>query len=161
MHGNTLRSLSVGYLPGNVPIQLGAAMTSLSQIVLPLAESRLLVEKGIKLDTAMVWFVMTEGSFCQKVFPIGEVPYDPGVSYELVSAPTLSELLDAIRVKADAIEVKINRRTELERHEDDEQVCWELVGQGQGSCEDDWQQAVGKGSTDLLAAAALLMEVAK
>jgi len=117
-------------------------MTSLSQIVLPLPESRSLVEKGIKLDTAMVWFVMTEGSFCQKVFPIGEVPYDPGVSYELVSAPTLSELLDAIYARYDNAEIT-------------------MYGSG---LIDEW---IGKEAhqqnedTDLLAAYALLMEVAK
>ena len=133
-------------------------MTSLESIVLPLEQSRALVEHGIVLDTAMVW-VRDPNT--------GDISVDARENRDvslwsiLCPTPVLSELLDAIRVKADAIEVKINRRTELERHEDDEQVCWELVGQGQGSCEDDWQQAVGKGTTDLLAACALLLEVAK
>ena len=133
-------------------------MSTLESVVLPLEQSQSLAEHGVVLDTALRW-VTNPYNKEPFVIPVWFPPADGEVV--LCPAPVLSELLDAIRVKADAIEVKINRRMELERHEYDEQVCWELVGQGQGSCEDDWQQAVGKGTTDLLAACALLMEVAK
>lgn len=114
MHGNTLRSLSVGYLPGNVPIQLGEAMTSLSQIVLPLAESRALAEAGIVLDTALVWtgvWGINAHWHVESREQIEMIRSNPaldrlenGATFEdrglvIVAAPTLSELLDAIRAK--------------------------------------------------------------
>ena len=139
-----------------LPCPEGEAMTSLESIVLPLEQSRALVEHGIVLDTAMVWFVMTEGSFCQKVFPIGEVPYDPGVSYELVSAPTLSELLDAIRAK---VGNPLDERTIVLAQDGHREVTCRAEVRYERS-----EKVIAKiayNDTDLLAAAALLMEVAK
>jgi hypothetical protein len=145
-------------------------VSTLESIVLPLADSRALVEHGIVLDTAMVWAEMDGGYQCdengdpqQEMPPYADVvPGDsPYHGTFICLAPVLSELLDAIRAKADAMETKVDRGMKLERHEWDGKIDWELVGQGKGNCEDDWREAEGKDSTDLLAAAALLLEVSK
>ena len=143
-------------------------MSTLESVILPLKESQSLAAAGIVLDTALVWVYVKDanGKIVLTVMPSEDAAADClGADCDgqkvICSAPVLSELLDAIRAKADAIEERMNRGMELERHEEEEQILYELVGQGHGNCEDDWQQAVGKGSTDLLAAAALLREVSK
>jgi hypothetical protein len=145
-------------------VQSEADMTSLESIVLPLAESRSLVEHGIVLDTALYWFRFTRAE--DRIIGDGySVARSDGSYYvpvkKVCPAPVLSELLDAIRAKADAMEAKVDRGMKLERHEWDGKIDWEIVGQGKGNCEDDWMEAEGKGDTDLLAAAALLLEVSK
>ena len=133
-------------------------MSTLESVVLPLKESQSLAAAGITLDTALVWVEYSTATYSE--WHVRERQRETSTTLAgAVSAPTLSELLDAIRAKADAIEERMNRGMELERHEEEEQILYELVGQGHGNCEDDWQQAVGKGSTDLLAACALLQEV--
>lgn len=134
-------------------------MTSLESIVLPLEQSRALVEKGIVLDTVASW--ITDGTTHSRPVIIEPAVYEVFKSRIICPAPVLSELLDAIRAKADAMEAEVDRGMKLERHEWDGKIDWEIVGQGKGNCEDDWREAEGKDSTDLLAAAALLLEVAK
>ena len=79
-------------------VQPEASMTSLEQIVLPLAESRLLVEHGVVLDTAMVWIRYSCGSY--ETWHPQERIGQPELNMETaVPAPVLSELLDAIRAR--------------------------------------------------------------
>jgi hypothetical protein len=122
-------------------VQSEADMTSLESIVLPLTESRALVENGIVLDTAISW---------EKGGPIftGWAHSDIYVA----PAPVLSELLDAIRARVDDADAEFSSgkyrvdgkvRTGLT-------VDWGEVGHVQAF-----------GDIDLLAAAALLMEVSK
>jgi hypothetical protein len=135
---------------------------TLETIVLPLEQSRALVEAGIVLDTAMVYLLYSHLNGSHETWYPREKEGQPELNMRnAVPAPVLSELLDAIRAKADAMETKVDRGMKLERHEWDGKIDWELVGQGKGNCEDDWCEAEGKDSTDLLAAAALLMEVSK
>ena len=139
-------------------------MTSLESIVLPLPESRALAEAWIALDTVAWW----QRSLAHIDHPMSV--HIKGDNSELgiedffedvCPAPTLSELLDAIRKRVDELITKSGRNLELSRTELDDAIYWEVIGRGKNDCEDDWQQAVGNGSTDLLAAAALLREVSK
>jgi hypothetical protein len=116
----------------------GEAMTSLENIVLPLAESRALVEKGIVLETAISW---------EKGGPIftGWAHSDIYVA----PAPVLSELLDAIRAKCASVEFQAVC---------DKDVSWKAICFRGGELKAYYANRV---STDLLAAAALLMEVSK
>jgi len=129
-------------------------VTTLDSIVLPLSDSRALVEHGIVLDTALVWWKQVG----KDDRPTVHARQGSFLSFIDCPAPVLSELLGAIRVKADAMEVKADRRMEVVRHEQG-LIVWEIIGHGRGTCEDDWQAAVGMGDTDFLAAIALLMEV--
>lgn len=134
-------------------------MTSLESIVLPLEQSRALVEHGIVLDTVASW--IADGATHSRPVIIEPAVYEAVKSRIVCPAPVLSELLDALRAKADAMEARVDRGMKLERHEWDGKINWEIVGQGKGNCEDDWREANGEALTDLLAAAALLMEVSK
>lgn len=122
-------------------------MTPLEQIVLPLAESRLLAEKGIVLETALQW-VTNPYNKEPFVIPV----WIPRADEETVlcPAPTLSELLDAIRGKVEDIDADfvIGR---WKANKDD--INWTVY----------WREGMAHelGATDLLAAYELLMEVTK
>jgi len=74
-------------------------MATLESVVLPLAQSRSLVEHGIALDTAMVWVESPAGWNKYKVIATGDGKYFTPEAHAACPAPTLSELLDAIREK--------------------------------------------------------------
>ena len=125
-------------------------MTSLEQIVLPLPESRALAEK-VKLDTAMVWvrdnddqhISVVERSRTEEILDLkGEVTV-------LCGAWVLSELLDAIRAK---VPYPVRFESSPFRGKTSLIASWDW-GHSECRCE--------RGSTDLLAAYALLLEVAK
>ena len=131
-------------------------MTSLEQIVLPLAESRALAEAGIKMDTALVWvgvwginahwhvesreqIEMIRSNSALDRLENGATFEDRGLV--IVGAPTLSELLDAIRAR-NPVACVVNFSVM-------EKKCWHFFG----------EEKVIKAPTDLLAAYALLREV--
>jgi hypothetical protein len=116
-------------------------MTSLEQIVLPLAESRALVEAGVVLETVFQW---TRG--IDRPIPNYTVWTHEGES--LAPAPVLSELLDAIRAK----HLDVNFEIYDTPHGERKIQAW---------MNDDVDEVETEGTTDLLAAAALLMEVSK
>ena len=140
-------------------------MTSLESIVLPLSESRALAEK-VKLDTALVWVYVKDANgrivltvMSRRDADAACLGADCDGQKVICGAPTLSELLDAIR-KATG-----DKDTEFAfgkyRVDEGEIQCgvsadwtdpknWEADGHAQEF-----------GSTDLLAAYALLLEVAK
>ena len=140
----------------------------LESVVLPLAESRALAEAGIVLDTALVWVYVKDANgkivltvMSRRDAAAACLGADCDGQKVICGAWTLSELLDAIRKRVDELITKSGRNLELSRTELDDAIYWEVIGLGKNDCEDDWQQAVGEGSTDLLAAAALLREVSK
>lgn len=123
-------------------------MSSLEQIVLPLAESRALAEK-VKLDTVMVW-VRDPNT--------GDISVDSKENRDvslwsiLCPAPVLSELLDAIRKKQPYAVVQCGDRPRGYVGSE-KRACLAMQPEG---CSD-----IRYGDTDLLAAYALLLEVAK
>lgn len=121
-------------------------MTSLESIVLPLEQSRALVEHGIVLDTALFW--IQDGSHHQRPVVIEPSVYVAYKSRIICSAPTLSELLDAIRAKHSDVNFEIY-----------DTPHW--VRKIQAWMNDDVDEVETEGTTDLLAAAALLMEVSR
>jgi len=124
-------------------------MSSLEQIVLPLAESRALVEAGIVLETAMRW-VKNHYNQAPFAIPVWFPPADGEVV--LCPAPALSELLDAIRAKQPYAVVQCGDRPRGYVGSE-KRACSAMQPEG---CSD-----IRYGDTDLLAAYALLMEVAK
>ena len=126
-------------------------MTSLEQIVLPLEQSHSLVERGIVPDTVASW--ITDGATHSRPVIIEPAVYAALKSRIICPAPTLGELLDAIRAKVGkpthetTVILDRNPRRTIE-------CCAGIRTEG-GKYE------VADGSTDLLAAAALLMEVSK
>ena len=137
-------------------------MTSLEQIVLPLEQSRSLVEHGIVLDPALVWAEMDGGYQCdengdpqQEMPPYADVvPGDsPYHGTFICPAPTLGELLDAIRAK---VGNPLEERTIILSQDGHlEAPCCAGARSPQG------EYQIAYNDTDLLAAAALLMEVSK
>ena len=143
-------------------------MKGLESVVLPLAESRALAEAGIALDTAMVWVYVKDANgrivltvMSRRDAAAACLGADCDGQKVICGVWTLSELLDAIRKRVDELITKSGRNLELSRTELDDAIYWEVIGLGKNDCEDDWLQAQGKGSTDLLAAAALLREVSR
>jgi hypothetical protein len=141
-------------------------MTSLESIVLPLAESRALVEAGVVLETALVW--VPAGEFDE--YEDGEsrepvlmekkdtLDEDDGPMYEFTPAPVLSELLDAIRAKVgDAEFHSYNVNTVI----DIGNRTWEVLGDYIGVARRYKIVERAPALTDLLAAAALLMGVSR
>ena len=139
-------------------------MTSLEQIVLPLAESRALAEK-VKLDTVFSWAAGLYDSETAAVWTEcakkdlaamrdyeHRHPDEPDTTPwpEPIPAPTLSELLDAIRAKGYGdIRFDWNLSVPSERR------CMAIVANSTNG------EHHAYGATDLLAAASLLLEVAK
>ena len=124
-------------------------MTTLESVVLPLAESRSLVEKGIVLDTVAWW----QRSLVHIDHPVSaHIKGDNSAMgiedffEDICPAPTLSELLDAIR----------------ERHPDAEIISrctWPGAALVIRFGENYYKNIYG--DTVILAACALLLEVAK
>jgi hypothetical protein len=126
-------------------------VTSLESIVLPLAESRALVEHGVVLETVMYW----QRSTMHKDHPVSvhvrgdnEILNIEDFFEDICPAPTLGELLDAIRARVHPTFLGIDG------------PFWEVKWiepsnavplQERGSSKQD----------SLLAAAALLMEVSR
>jgi hypothetical protein len=131
-------------------------MTSLESIVLPLEQSRALVEHGIVLETtALVW--IAEGQLDDEdneptIFPrVDALDDEGGPMWDFIPAPVLSELLDAIREKVGDeswCELFWGKKSHLEVLKTNTDSDDDLLGEGEAP-------------TDLLAAAALLMEVSK
>ena len=139
-------------------------MHNLESVVLPLAESRALVEAGIVLETALVW--VPAGEFDE--YEVGEngepvlmekkdtLDEDDGPMYDFTPAPVLSELLDAIRAK---VGNPLDERT----------IILAMDGHREVTCRAEVRYErsektickIAYNDTDLLAAAALLMEVSK
>lgn len=134
-------------------------MTSLEQIVLPLEQSRQLMEHGIALDTAMVWVYVKDanGKIVLTVMPRRDASAaclgaDCDGQKVICGAWVLSELLDAIRAKQPYAVVQCGNR----RHDcvgSERSACSAMQPEG---CSD-----IRYGDTDLLAAYALLLEVAQ
>lgn len=133
-------------------------MMDLESIVLPLEQSRALVEHGIVLDTALVWAVVKD---CNSQLITTVISRNDalagciGTSCDgqqvICGAPVLSELLDAIRAKTEAdAEFSTGKYRMGRKVKTGLTVDWGEIGHTQGF-----------GDTDLLAAAALLMEVSK
>jgi len=117
---------------------------TLESIVLPLAESRALVEAGIVLETAMRW-VKNHYNQAPFAIPVWFPPADGEVV--LCPAPALSELLDAIITRYPACAFEMlwsDDEWEIDLANDLPQVC-----QGKS------------GKNHLQSLAALLMEVSK
>lgn len=128
------------------------AMTSLESIVLPLAESKALVEKGIVLETALVWQTVEIGEH-NPMPPVVTINFHMESMYPSYPAPTLSELLDAIRAKVD----KPTAETTFILSRDGSEAGASCAGiRTEGG-----KYEIAPASTDLLAAYALLMEVTK
>lgn len=123
-------------------------MTSLEQIVLPLEQSRSLVEHGVVLDTAMVWWKQMADE--ARVVHCREHTLS---SFIDCPAPTLSELLDAIRA---AVGKPTDETTVILSRDGSEAgaSCAGVRTEG-GKYE------IASAPTDLLATYALLLEVAK
>lgn len=144
-------------------------MTSLEQIVLPLEQSRALVEHGIVLDTAMVWAEMDGGYQCdengdpqQEIPPYADVvPGDsPYHGTFICPAPTLGELLDAIRKRAKVKYAEIEGLIVLCQSSPESACC--ALGDYDHEDSGNWVEETQKTApTDLLAASALLREVSK
>jgi len=141
-------------------------VTSLEQIVLPLAESRALAEKGVVLDTAMAYYPSGCGAYafddegvtvpeCQKYLgePVPCVRAEMEDHKPVCPAPTLSELLDAIRAK---VGNPLEERTIILSQDGHLEVS---SCAGVRSLHGEYQIAYN--DTDLLAAYTLLLEVAK
>jgi hypothetical protein len=125
-------------------------MTSLESIALPLTDSRSLVEQGIVLETAMVWVTVEIGEH-NPMPPTLTINYHLKSMYPVYPAPVLSELLDAIREKVGDeswCELFWGKKSHLEVLKTNTDSDDDLLGEGEAP-------------TDLLAAAALLMEVTK
>lgn len=125
-------------------------MTSLESIVLPLAESLALVERGIVLDTVLRW---VENHYNEN--PITIPTWFPPADEEIVlcPAPVLSELVDAIRAK---VGHPLEERTVILTQDGRLKVPYcARVRSDRGK----YELACRK--SDLLAAAAILMEVSK
>ena len=135
-------------------VQPEASMTSLEQIVLPLEQSRSLVEHGVVLDTAMVWirYSCLDGSY--ETWHPQERIGQPELNMETaVPAPVLSELLDAIRAR---VGNPLEERTIiLSQDEHLEVSCCAGIRSPQGKYQ------IAYNDTDLLAAYALLREVSR
>lgn len=135
-------------------VQPEASMTSLEQIVLPLAESRLLAEKGVALDTVAWW----QRSLAHIDHPVSVHIKGDNCDIEdffedICPAPTLSELLDAIRAK---VGNPLDERNIILAQDGRREVpCRAEVRY----CGDKCQAAYN--DTDLLAAASLLLEVSR
>lgn len=123
-------------------------MTSLESIVLPLEQSRALVEKGIVLETPLCWYVDIDTGDGPRLATYVWMSNENDGDDETVPAPTLGELLDAIRAKYPDVNFEIYDTPHGAR----EIQAW---------LNDDADEADAEGATDFLAAAALLMEVAK
>jgi len=134
-------------------------MSSLDQIVLPLAESRALVEHGVKLDTAMSWYPVDppeDGEIRNN--DKTEFVFQSGECDAICPAPTLSELLDAIRARVGDAEFhsyKVNTVVNIGER------TWEMLGDYIGVNRRYNMVERAPAPTDLLAAYALLLEVAK
>lgn len=133
-------------------------MNTLENIVLPLAESRALVGAGIVLDTALVW----QRSLAHINHPVSvHIKGDnSGLGIEdffedICPAPTLSELLDAIRAKV-AKRTDETAITLMRDGKDAGASCMGIRVEGIRK-----YNAAPAAPTDLLAAAALLMEVSR
>ena len=132
-------------------------MTSLESIVLPLEQSRSLVEHGIVLDTTLVWirYSCLDGSY--ETWHPQERMGQPELNMETaVPAPVLSELLDAIRAK---VGNPLDERTIVLAQDGHREVTCRAEVRYERS-----EKVIAKiayNDTDLLAAAALLMEVSK
>jgi hypothetical protein len=124
-------------------------MTSLESIVLPLAESRALVERGIVLETVASW--ITDGATHSRPVIIELAVYETVKSRIICPAPTLSELLDAIRAKVGG-----NETTAILSRDKSEAgaSCAGIRTEG-------GRYEIAQALTDLLAAAALLMGASK
>ena len=130
-------------------------MSTLDSIVLPLAESRKLVEKGIVLDTAMMWVVKADryDQLATTVIPSEDTTEEINGLEVICGAPTLSELLDAIRAK---VGNPLEERTIILSQDGHLEVsCCAGVRSPHG------EYQIAYNDTDLLAAYALLMEVSK
>jgi hypothetical protein len=133
-------------------------MTSLESIVLPLPDSRALVEAGIVLETALMWCQPSWGPISKGIEYVGTRGnmYRPAEEEVLCSAPVLSELLDAIRAGA------IKKASGMKGDETTIILSSEYAGGAAcGVRTALGTYGVAQASTDLLAAAALLMEVSK
>lgn len=138
-------------------------MNSLESVVLPLEQSRALVEKGIVLETAFVWVNEHEydheaGQFDGCHLALIERSAARAEHEAICSAPTLGELLDAIRAKVGDMDAECSFG------------IYKVDGTLQHGVAVDWVDAKDweadrhKGaysSTDLLAVAELLVEVSK
>lgn len=129
-------------------------MSTLKSIVLSIANSQSLVERGIVLDaTALVWIAkheLDDENDEPTIFPREDALDDEGSPmYNFVSAPTLSELLDAIRTKVSGAVISIFHRRDfgVDIDLDDDASAYHY--------------GVGQYPSDLEAAAALLMEMSK
>jgi hypothetical protein len=147
-------------------------MTSLESIVLPLAESRALVEHGAVLDTALSWagrvvdygrtivLTTTEEANAQvTIHKEYESRHPEGIRWpKPIPAPVLSELLDAIRAKVGDAELhsyNVNTMVDIGER------TWEMLGDYIGVARRYKIVERASAPTDLLAAAALLMEASK
>jgi hypothetical protein len=123
------------------------------ETTLPLAESRALVEKGIVLETAMSWYedhhVQSETVSELKWYVTDTMKADMTRDNLICPAPVLSELLDAIKAGCGSVEFQAVC---------DKDVSWKAICFKRGGLEAHYANRV---STDLLAAAALLLEVSK
>lgn len=133
-------------------------MTPLESIVLPLAESRKLMEAGILMGTALVWVYVKDanGRIVLTVMPSEDAAADcVGADCDgqkvICGAPVLSELLDAIRAKVgkpvDETTVILNRDG------------GEAGANWVGVRTEDAEYEIAQAPTDLLAAYQLLREV--
>ena len=129
-------------------------MNTLESIVLPLEQSRALVEHGIVLNTALYWFRFTKAE--DRIIEDGYSVATEFSEYyapvkQVCPAPVLSELLDAIRAKTEAdAEFSTGKYRMGRKVKTGLTVDWGEIGHTQGF-----------GDTDLLAAATLLMEVSR
>lgn len=134
----------------------GPTMANLESIVLPLSDSRALVEHGIVLETALYWFRFTRAED-RSINDGYSVARTDGEYYAPVKrvcgAPVLSELLGAIR---DKVGNPLEERTIILSHDGHLEVpCCAGVRSSRG------EYMIAYGDTDLKAAAALLMEVSR
>jgi hypothetical protein len=134
-------------------------MTCLEHIVPPLADSRALVEQGILLDTVLSWGRTTDDwgkSYWQIEYTYITIEPDAERRWnnhmrkylESIPAPVLSELLDAIKAKVSPIMLGIDGLFWT--------VKW-IEPTNPVPLRECWSSR----TSDLLAAAALLMEVSK
>jgi hypothetical protein len=122
---------------------------TLEQIVLPLTESRALVEHDIDLDTALIWVMPMKllGEFRPLPYlKATELKQEVNCHFEFVPAPVLSEILDAIWDKKHYESIVVFRELAMKKR-----AAWRFYS----------DERPRFAPTDLLAAAALLMEVSK